>query len=160
MGLCTFLNDPNSNCFPYLCRWCHTSGTNLSLLSAPLHLLQSCTQTHTPPHLYVHEYTFAFSFFLLFPYHFLFCPSLTSLFPSFTPWEWLCLLRWMCAFPGQMALLLLSVAGSHFNTRPACLAWQDVAWEKKQKTYHTMQQTCTLCNKPKNWSHIYFCKVD
>lgn len=24
--------------------------------------------------------------------------------------------RWMCAFPGQMALLLLAVPGSHFNT--------------------------------------------
>lgn len=27
--------------------------------------------------------------------------------------------RWMCAFPGQMALLLLAVPGSHFNTLPS-----------------------------------------
>lgn len=36
--------------------------------------------------------------------------------------DWLSV-RWMCAFPGQMAVLLLHVPGSHFNTQPSCLAW-------------------------------------
>nr|XP_046268523.1 doublecortin domain-containing protein 2 isoform X5 [Scatophagus argus] len=36
--------------------------------------------------------------------------------------DWLSLVRWICAFPGQMALLLHCVPGSHFNTQPPRLA--------------------------------------
>lgn len=66
----------------------------------------------------------------------------------------LSLVRWMCAFPGQMSLLLLCVPGSHFNTRPACLAWR--AMGKGIYFYSISAETCVLWSSPHWCSHLFW----
>lgn len=55
--------------------------------------------------------------------------------------------RWMCAFPGQMALLLLRVPGSHFNTRPPCLAWRAIAWGEGSTFTACSVCVCVCCEE-------------
>lgn len=82
----------------------------LFLASSRLEIEQTHTHTHTALR------------YLAVPLHLLTPPS--SALPPTLPLpcflyllsDGLSSVRWMCAFPGQMALLLLAVPGSHFNT--------------------------------------------
>lgn len=71
-------------------------------------------------------------------------PLSLTLSPLYLLSDWLSSVRWMCAFPGQMAVLLLCVAGSHFNTQPSCLAWRAIAWGRDSTTVPRTQNMCVV----------------
>lgn len=141
-----------------LCREGNTSVSFPGLLhtsSLLIHLFAACRHHHrqsAPTYVYKFVFPFLFISFLVSPLLLFHFSSLSFLFPLCLFLDWLSLVRWMCAFPGQMALLLLRVPSSHFNTRPPCLAWRAIAWGKNS--------TDALCSSLHGCSQLFCFWVD
>lgn len=152
-----------------ICRWCHQSRLLLYQLLPSLHSHLAFTPSQLPSTTDIvctHTCTDLFFSFLFFsvpspllpfpsPSYFLSVSLLPLAFLYLLP-DWLSLVRWMCAFPGQMALLLLCVPGSHFNTRPPCLAWRAIAWGKDSTSTPCSKHVCCAANRM--GAHTFFSK--
>lgn len=103
-----------------------------------------------------HLFPFFFSHYPLCLFHLLLPhtpPSLSLLVFLLVLPDWLSLVRWMCAFPRQMALLLLCVPGSHSDTRP--LVWPDRPLPgERTLIWHHSANACCAANQPHGHSHL------
>lgn len=140
-----------------ICRWRHRSRLPLhQLLPALFPLTCSSCLCSSPSksytHVRVHICCTVFYHFLSQTPSYLSPPPCSLVLLYLLP-DWLSFGRWMCAFPGQMALLLLRVPGSHFNTRPPCLAWRAVAWG--EDSTFTASSKCVLWSEPHGCFHFF-----
>lgn len=135
-----------------ICRWRHRSRLPLHALF-PLPAPHVFALLQNSIHVHVHICCTVFYHFLSqTPTHRLSPPPCSLVLLYLLP-DWLSFGRWMCAFPGQMALLLLRVPGSHFNTRPPCLAWRAIAWG--EDSTFTARSKCVLWSEPHGCFHFF-----